>query len=177
MLSDSDWHSGRVQLVGSVDDEDGSRDLYVAHAPAFGSWPSLLNDELWRTVVEADELGFAVFIALDASDVSSEQVARFASYLIDHGAFWVSTWGPGCERVHDVFDQVDAVAEKEDGKPVVLTTWHDQQDLGEATLLFWTAFSDEGKQGGPARIAIAIGSEDWFNSLRALAEDHIAASA
>lgn len=39
-------------------------------------------------------------------------------------------WGPGCERLHDCFDEADVCHKLDDADaPVVMTTWHDRESL------------------------------------------------
>jgi hypothetical protein len=100
-------HSDLVEFVGRAADAEGLRDLYVGCQSAFTDWPGLSEDETWRGVVEGATEGFALFLAIDGSKLSTADIADFASYTIDRGLFWVSVWGPDCERVHDIFDEVD----------------------------------------------------------------------
>lgn len=47
-----------------------------------------------------------VFIAADTSDVVDAVLARVAERFVSAGVSVVSVWGPDCERVHDMFDDV-----------------------------------------------------------------------
>ena len=161
-----------MELIGQADDEEGLRHLYLECLPTFSAWQTLAQDDLWASLVESEN-GFALFVAMDASSLSVDEIVAFADYLIEQGVFWVSTWGPDCERVHDIFDEVDVGDGAEERKPVVMTQWHAEEPLDEATLLFWTAFADEGKPSGPARIALSIGSAEWCEALRRLSERHL----
>jgi len=156
-----------VKFVGRCKDEDGERELYVAHIPAL--------DHVDQLASEWDEVNgpFALFLAADASGVSTDIIGRFSQWAIDAGVFSFSVWGPDCERVHDVFDEVDVGEYPVDGAPIVMTTWHDNESLGDALLLFWTASAADGKPSGPLRLAVAVGDHDWYEQLVALAEAHI----
>jgi len=153
-----------MELLGHLVDEDGEADLYVALVPSFGEWPRLAADPTWKATVEESPAGFALFVACDATALSAELIGDFASYCIDHGLFWVSTWGADCERVHDIFDEVDTAQDRQRG--IVMTAWHDDEPLEDALLLFWSAFPDEDKPGGPARIAVSVGSDEWLDAMR-----------
>jgi hypothetical protein len=124
-----------------------------------------LADELWREVVEgADSGGSALFIAGDWRELNDE-IKDFARYCFTHGVFWVSTWGPGCEEAHDLFDWIELEA-RSPTDSVVMTTWHTDEPLHVAMTLFFTAFPTEGKVAGPARISLTFGEPDWTEAIR-----------
>jgi hypothetical protein len=158
-----------MESLGHLADEDGDADLYVASVPSFGVWPRLAADPIWKATVEESPDGFAVFFACDATALSARLIGEFASYCIDHGLFWVSAWGPDCERVHDIFDEFDIAQDRHPG--IVMTAWHDDESLDDALVLFWSAFPGEGKPGGPARVAVSVGSDEWLDGMRRAASN------
>ena len=164
-------HSLDVESLGRCFDEDGERELYVASLPSLGEWRRLASDSGWAAAVEEPGDGFALFVACDATKLSAELIEEFATYCIDRGLFWVSTWGADCERVHDTFDRVDIAQDAQPG--IVMSTWHSDEPLEDALLLFWNAFSADGKLDGPARIAISVGSHEWFEEMRGSADDFL----
>lgn len=136
--------------------------------PSLDAWRRLADDPVWAATVEEGVHGFALFVACDAAMLSAELIEEFASYCIERGLFWVSTWGADCERVHDTFDRV------QDPQPgIVMSTWHDDEPLGDALHLFWDAFPAEGKLGGPARIGMSVGSHEWIEEMRQSADDFL----
>jgi hypothetical protein len=54
-----------------------------------------------------------------------------------------------------------------------MTSWHDNEALDEAAVLFWWAFPDEGKPSGPTRVALAVGRRDWDLALQRVARHHL----
>ena len=44
---------------------------------------------------------------------------RFAAEAVTDGCGYVCGWGPGCERVHDLFDEATLAASR-----LVTSTWH-----------------------------------------------------
>lgn len=164
-------HSLVVESLGRCVDKDGERELYVASLPSFGDWRRLPADPVWAAAVEEPCDGFALFVACDATELSAELIEEFATYCIDRGLFWVSTWGADCERVHDTFDRVDIAQDAQLG--IVMSTWHHDEPLEEALLLFWNAFPVEGKLDGPARIGISVGSHEWVEEMRRSADDFL----
>lgn len=109
---------------------------------------------------------FACLLAWDAVSASQEQVTELAEKLLQAGCFYICCWGPGCERVHDVFDAV-TIEQQPDG-PVVMSTWHADQLLSEAVrfLLFSTqpdeAYVDECRSA----VGIALGGPAWAAEMR-----------
>lgn len=111
-----------MEFIGHGYDElrELQTDLYVARITSLAEWRTLLDDELWRQVVEKPEAaGCALFIAGDWRGLTTE-INEFAHYCFDHGVFWVSTWGSGCEEAHDLFDWIDLEA-KSPTDSVVMT--------------------------------------------------------
>jgi hypothetical protein len=68
---------------------------------------------------------------MNATGVGDAAIRAFARRLLDAGAVYFATWGPDCQRVHDLID-----AERPTDEPgehdVVMTTWHERVDLDEA---------------------------------------------
>ena len=80
---------------------------------------------------------FGLFLACDARAISDEAIVEVAGSLIEQGIVYLCSWGPDCERVHDLFDSV--IVERnpnETEKSVILTTWHDGESLDEALWHF-----------------------------------------
>ncbi len=157
-----------MEFIGHGRDpmDDFSTDIYVARIASLADWRTLLDDELWCQVVEGPESsGCALFIAGDWRELTNG-FDEFADYCINHGVFWVSTWGPGCEEAHDRFDWADLEAKDFSTDLVVITTWHADEPLHVAMTLFFYAFPDEGKAAGRARIALSFGDPDWTDAIR-----------
>ena len=80
-------------------------------------------------------------------------------------------WGSGCERVHDIFDEVDVqlslTPERSDDHSVVMTSWHVEESLSEALDFFWTHSNvSNGKRRGSARIVLVVGSSEFAAEVR-----------
>lgn len=139
------------RLLDAQDDERGRRQLDLAQVETFdGATDAVL-------ALPADGLGFALLLVGDATGMAVKTLAALAEASISRGACWVSTWGPDCERVHDIFDEVavgDGLAEPAS----VLTTWHDDEPLSETLSFFWdSAFCPGDRESGPLRLVIAVG--------------------
>ncbi|NIZ90412.1 DUF7684 family protein [Kineococcus rubinsiae] len=101
---------------------------------------------------------FGLLLVCDARLESVEDISALSRASLLAGMHWFSSWGPDCERVHDIVDAdiVGFVIEGEDraaavGQPapacdLVMTTWHDDEPLSEAVEFFWTCAVPAGEQ-------------------------------
>lgn len=110
---------------------------------------------------------FGCLVAWDAAAVSDEEVAALARRLLPAGCVYVCCWGPGCERVHDLFDLADL--ELVPDGPFAMSTWHSKEPLSEALwfLLYCTFPDDTFFDGCRAAVGITIGSKEWADEVRA----------
>jgi hypothetical protein len=116
-----------IEQVGQ--DEVLGRDLFLLSIPS----PQDMPHRLAVTTAK-----FACLIAWDARSARVEELSAIARQLLDAGAVYVCAWGPGCERVHDIFDEErDGPNPLTSTDPVVMTTWHDDESLAEALGLSW----------------------------------------
>jgi hypothetical protein len=104
---------------------------------------------------------FACLLVWDADAVDEAVVADAAETLLQAGAVYVCAWGRGCERVHDIVDSalVNAAAGSDDIPPV-MTTWHSEESLAEATWFFLFAAHPDDVYSATcgASLAITVGS-------------------
>jgi hypothetical protein len=89
---------------------------------------------------------FACLCVIDASSIETHELSAFCSRLIDLGCAYYCTWGPDCERVHDIMDQ-QVIGENPPATDIgcLMTTWHAQESLAEAVDFFltWTVPDEE----------------------------------
>src|SRR5215471_3164812 len=79
---------------------------------------------------------FILLIAVDGTKLTDDQVINVAQNLINLGLCYLCVWGPDCERIHDLFDQVIVqLNPHESCRTVIMTTWHDEP-LSEAVWYF-----------------------------------------
>jgi hypothetical protein len=80
------------------------------------------------------------------------------------------SWGPGCERFHDIVDELiaeDDVSERSFAGPtkndVVMTTWHERDSLEEALDFFATCAvpADGLAPDSGFRLVICVDNPDW----------------
>ena len=117
------------------------RSIYSRN-PIFGASPGDLSLTTPR---------FVCFIAWDARSASADEISRVAVGLLRQGAVYVCTWGPDCERVHDIIDEEHVCPNpSSDMSGVVMTTWHATESLAEAIRF---ALVDGGQTNSTQRTA------------------------
>jgi hypothetical protein len=112
---------------------------------------------------------FVALLAWDAAEVTTDDIAHVAKRLLDAGCVYFCCWGVGCERVHDIVDDVylrGGLSVHDDGS-TIMTTWHSEESLEEA--LWFTrhaAFADDRYfDDCGAVVAICIGDPEWGPAL------------
>jgi hypothetical protein len=107
-----------------------------------------------------------LFIAADARNVSTDTIARVAKRLLVSGLIYVCVWGPGCKRVHDIFDDVHAGDGSIEPSFTLMSTWHNDEPLEEALWFFiQCAFPLDTEIATTSYLAITVGSSDWAASV------------
>jgi hypothetical protein len=116
--------------------------------------------------------GFTCLVAWDSRRASVDEVSKVVRYLLDAGAVYVCTWGPGCERVHDICDEAQ-VGPFGDGEQVAMTTWHPDESLAEALWFVLDVARPEDRWVAECRatVAISIGSHEWASEMRVAFSD------
>ena len=117
---------------------------------------------------------FVCFVAWDAKGAEVSEIDLLANRLLDAGAIYFCCWGPDCERVHDVIDEVEVAREleRELVNSVLMTSWHANEPIGEA---LWFALScayppDCDSPDVAPVVLLAIGEPVGVELRRALAE-------
>lgn len=119
---------------------------------------------------------FTLFVAADAAVVDAEVLWAFAEEALLHRCAYVSTWGPGCERLHDVFDDVFLDQHpKADGDPFLMTTWHTDEPLGTALWFGLTqtipTHSSKSYEDAAASVIVVAADDDRYDAVRELLLD------
>ncbi len=116
-----------------------------------------------RTAPPFPEETFILLLAADGRDSSDQALREHASWLLRAGARCVCAWGPDCERVHDAFDREASELGLNGEDAVIMTTWHEEEPLKEATWFAAnTAFPHEAyRDADGALVAISVGSKEW----------------
>jgi putative heme iron utilization protein len=125
-----------------------ARDLFVLELDALDELPESLF---------VDGGKFACLLAWNSARTEVHVIIAMARKLLDMGAVSVSIWGEGCEKVHDIFDElivddeISGVLSNE-----VMTTWHSREPLSEAVfyLLFCSVTFERHKRECLKSIAV-----------------------
>lgn len=80
-----------------------------------------------------DEGAFAALVLIDASAETVEALASLVERLLEAGCVYLTTWGVGAERLHDIADEVIVSQGLERGVELdVMTTWLEGDPLDDA---------------------------------------------
>ncbi len=134
------------------------RELYALEVPDFEAMPPR---------VSLPSPHYACLVVCDAELVATARLQRFCRSLIGGGAVYVSTWGPGCERLHDLFRTTSLGLTKFRGPPVT-TTWHARESLDDA-LWYWvnlTAPAEPYADTCRSGLVVCVGLTAWSTRIR-----------
>lgn len=125
------------------------RELFVISVPDVASLPERFP---------LPSRHFVALLALDAFAVEDDAIQQLAKNLLCSGCVFFTAWGPGCERVHDLFDSVANFYE-----PLIMTTWEHDEPLDEAiwNFLYVTHPDEDYWDTCRSSIAITVGHADW----------------
>lgn len=124
----------------------------------------LTIDELtdWPSEPPVGERAFNLFIVVDGRDLSRDDFAAwdaFANRIADQQVAYLSSWGAQCELVHDLMDEVIVEREVKTGveQPLVMTTWHEDEELEEALeFQVWSAWNMDVPGGDTLPVVITL---------------------
>ncbi len=144
-------------------------------APRFLGHHSASNREVYLLIL--DDLGtsftlpdiqghqFTCFCALNAEGLPAGALGKFCSRLLQLGCVYLCTWGPDCERVHDIMDEeIVGNNPPQSYLGCVITTWHAKDSLREALDFFLDCtLPDEtyAPNGCNAALIISCPGNDW----------------
>ena len=109
-----------------------------------------------------------VFLAMDARTMSVDEIGNIANWALDQGAVYLCAWGPDCERVHDIIDEVVCNRNPDEtDEDVIMTTWHEDETLEEA---LWFAVNSAFAVGAYEQtcktlVTVTIGNQDWGSQI------------
>lgn len=110
-----------------------NRRVLFGHVDRLGAWPE---------IAPAPGDRFALLLINGDQAHSVHELSALADDLIDRGCVWFSSWGPGCELAHDVFDEsvvgrgIHDEGFDADRMPEIETTWHTKDSLEDVIWFF-----------------------------------------
>jgi hypothetical protein len=145
-------------------DPVSARDLFVASLASTGDVADVLT---------LPSRYFVCLLAWESTSRSDTEILEFMRTLVKAGCVYLCSWGPGCERVHDLFDEADL--ERSSEGPFAMSTWHADEPLAEAVwFALFNAYPDDAFFDGCAStIGITIGSAEWAREVRAAFEEKV----
>lgn len=142
-------------------------ELFVVQLATLAAWPEELT---------LRSPHYALLLAADGTAVGQDVLERAADRMRSQGAVYVCAWGPGAERVHDVFDgrREVVLSPQATEHDVVMTTWHDKATLDETVEFFVNAMPTESYVDScRSRVAVAVGSDAWAGRIRDALEEFV----
>jgi hypothetical protein len=133
----------------------------------------------WPSSLEIPSKRFRLLVVGDTSKLSKQAVSDFASAALERGMVYCCAWGEGCERFHDIVDEVivqDDLGPRRfcgsDPDDVIMTTSHADEPLEEA--LFYIAALAAPTKGfqtdSDFRVVVCVGNSDWAAEARTFLE-------
>ncbi|MCB9870138.1 MAG: hypothetical protein H6837_09795 [Planctomycetes bacterium] len=93
----------------------------------------------------------------DSLEESVETVSHIAEQVLASGCVYLCAWGPGCERVHDIFDEILVGKDPDPADDsVVMTTWHADESLEDALWFFLRSTSPDERYEDSCRSSVVI---------------------
>jgi len=109
-----------------------------------------------------------VLLAIDATDLSVEQIVACIEHLLQAGMVYLCVWGADTERMHEIADEV--VFGDGDGPSPwqhVVTTWDAADSLSNAATFARHEAIPEGAspEDDFVLLGIAVGEPDWARRM------------
>jgi hypothetical protein len=149
-----------VELISYPNRAGFDRDVFSISLDCLPSLPHSLN---------LPSPNFAMLLACDATRISDAEIQSFADLLINNGIAYLCTWGPDCERVHDLMDIAIVQREiKEEIKYPIMTTWHNDESLDDALwFMLEVAYPDETYENScGSSLVVSVANPEWDIHLR-----------
>ena len=102
---------------------------------------------------------FVLLLVCDVTAISAEVLGEFAETALKRGMVYFCAWGPDCERVHDVVDEVVVTGEYEPDDKCIMTTWHAKETLEEVVNYATGETTDSKDERG--LIVVTVANQDW----------------
>jgi len=111
---------------------------------------------------------FVLMIVTDARQLPTQALLDLAKWALNKGAVYICAWGPDCERVHDLTDQVVVESNPNPSdETVIMTTWHEKESLDEALWFTLNSAFPAAAYESTCRsvVVLTIGNDDWKSQV------------
>jgi hypothetical protein len=129
----------------------------------------------WPPALEIPSRRFRLLVVADTIEISTDIISQFAYAALKSGMVYFCAWGPGCERFHDIVDEVrvkDELGERvfvgPNPEDTIMTTWHPDDTLEEAVEYFinWAHPTHGFAEGSDCWMAICVNNKEWAATIR-----------
>ncbi len=104
---------------------ESGRTMHLLEIDSLEDWP--------EEIALPKSKHFVLFLATDSEDVHEDEISALASRCLDQGMVYLSAWGKGSERVHDLFEEAAADWDPDaDADTALQSEWHEDEALSEA---------------------------------------------
>jgi len=144
---------------------EGSADKLIYYMP-------LKQLNLWPERLDLPSRHFGVLLLCNGKAIPDPEILTVAKVMINQGLAYLCTWGPDCERVHDLFDETRGEYSESsiNSDSVIMTTWHDES-MEDAVCYFLYSTVGAGDYAKTCKswIVVPVESADWAEAARRLA--------
>jgi hypothetical protein len=119
--------------------------------------------------IELPSQHFLCLLAADFTAASDGELTRLAQGLLDLGASYFVCWGPGCERAHDLIDDLTLLLDPPiPDDSVIMTTSHAFEPLDDALFfLLCCAWPDPAFEDSTGcSLAVSVGDTEIASQIR-----------
>ena len=129
----------------------------------------------WPTTFEVPSKRFRLLVAADVKSAKTQVISDFALSALKRGMVYFCSWGPGCERFHDIVDEdvvgYDGTSREFSGpstSDVIMTTSHGNETLEEALDFLATCAvpTDGFTPDSDFRLVISVANQQWAAQAR-----------
>jgi hypothetical protein len=124
----------------------------------------------WPADIQIPGARFRLFVAADVTCTSTQLISEFARSALKSGMVYFCAWGPDCERLHDIVDEVvveDQIGERlfvgQSPSDTIMTTSHDDEPLDEALDFFanLTCPTAGFERNSNFWVAVSLNNDEW----------------
>jgi len=150
-----------VDLV-TVDPESGRSILLFEEA----------DPRSWGVASDRALSPFTVLLAIDADRYYNDVVAEMALRLLECGIGYLCAWGPGCKRVHWLFDEGYVGDGSRDWGRFLMTTDHGDESLAEAIwFAIDLAIHEDVQHVADSAVIVGVDRPEWRAEILTLVGD------
>ena|SRR5882762_1657429 len=129
----------------------------------------------WPYAVQIPSRRFRLFVAADVTSDTTEAISEFTLAALKTGMAYFCAWGPDCSRFHDIVDEVilgDDLGERlfvgQNPEDIIMTTWHERDQLHEALDFFinWAQPAGDFGINSDHWVAVCVNNPEWAAEIR-----------